>query len=216
MQLATANMRFAGAASAFSPKRLPLFNPNSAIALITFGGSARLMTTVLAPRRWREFATAYRRCEGRGQANATIVELLRQRTDSQPAARCREHRDNVMVSDQSAGSPQCGQCAVSIVVGDALEEAHDNPDVRVVGDHRRRLTSRFAPVPILQCTSENPYHRIAESGARRQAPFHRQADPEARSVARPWTTVVPASAGQRPGGGPTSTPTPGLLEVKRG
>ncbi len=53
-------------------------------------------------------------------------------TDSQPAAFV-EYRDNVMVI--TINRPQARNAvngAVSVVVGDALEEAHHNPDVRAV------------------------------------------------------------------------------------
>lgn len=73
MQLGNQNtMRFAGRPQRFRQSAYPLFNPNSAIALgHPFGGSgARLMT---------DKGIRYglqTMCEGRGQANATIVELL--------------------------------------------------------------------------------------------------------------------------------------------
>lgn len=80
MQLGNQNtMRFAGRPQRFRQSAYPLFNPNSAIVLgHPFGGSgARLMTTVLhhMPDKGIRYGLQTM-CEGRGQANATIVELL--------------------------------------------------------------------------------------------------------------------------------------------
>lgn len=93
--------------------------------------------------------------------------------------------------------------AVSIVVGDALEEAHDNPDVRAVvitGAGDKSLCAGADLKAIAR--RENPYHPASRRvGHRRlQAPFHRQAD-QRRGQWHGLGRRCRASAGQRPGGG---------------
>lgn len=71
-------MTIAGRPQRFRQSAYLLFNPNSAIALgHPLGGSgARLMTTLLhhMPDKGIRYVLQTM-CEGRGQANATIVEL---------------------------------------------------------------------------------------------------------------------------------------------
>lgn len=107
--------------------------------------------------------------------------------------------------------------AVSIVVGDALEEAHDNPDVRAVvitGAGDKSLCAGADLKAIAR--RENPYHRITASGASPvTGTISSTSRPAPRSVARPWTTV-PSQRWPATWWWPTSTPNSGLPEVKRG
>lgn len=107
--------------------------------------------------------------------------------------------------------------AVSIVVGDALEEAHDNPDVRAVVI-TAPATSRFAPVPTSRRSHAGRTRttRITASGASPvTGTISSTSRPAPRSVARPWTTV-PSQRWPATWWWPTSTPNSGLPEVKRG
>ncbi|CCK63268.1 Putative enoyl-CoA hydratase [Mycobacterium canettii CIPT 140070017] len=78
-------------------------------------------------------------------------------TDSRSAAFV-EYRDNVMVI--TINRPEARNAvngAVSIVVGDALEEAHDNPDVRAVVITGAGDNSLCADLKAI-ARRENPYH----------------------------------------------------------
>lgn len=107
--------------------------------------------------------------------------------------------------------------AVSIVVGDALEEAHDNPDVRAVvitGAGDKSLCAGADLKAIAR--RENPYHpHHGEWGSPVTGTISSTSRPAPRSVARPWTTV-PSQRWPATWWWPTSTPNSGLPEVKRG
>lgn len=107
--------------------------------------------------------------------------------------------------------------AVSIVVGDALEEAHDNPDVRAVvitGAGDKSLCAGADLKAIAR--RENPYHpHHGEWGIAGYRHHFIDKRPAPRSVARPWTTV-PSQRWPATWWWPTSTPNSGLPEVKRG
>lgn len=102
--------------------------------------------------------------------------------------------------------------AVSIVVGDALEEAHDNPDVRAVvitGAGDKSLCAGADLKAIAR--RENPYH-----------PHHGEwgiAGYRHHFIDKPTSAAVSGTAlddGAEPALAPTSTPNSGLPEVKRG
>jgi hypothetical protein len=110
-------------------------NPNGgAIALgHPLGGSgARIMTTMLYHMRDKEFSTACRRCVAAARPTPPSSSCCDRSAHRRPAA-LTERRGNVMASSRSTGPTRNAvNAAVSIAVGDALQAAQDDPEVRAV------------------------------------------------------------------------------------